>query len=174
MHINLDSKNLKIAFAICLALTVAIPSIEPTLRLLFFAPFLIIAIYQTPLKIALWLALACGLILDLLSSSPRLGIYSMSFCLAMLLVYPQRKNFFADSLSTLPIMTFVFSAVATFILACLLYIIDMHNVFSWQWFFTDVLVMPAADALFAFALFILPALAMGKRIRRGKDYFLVD
>lgn len=171
MQINLDKKNLKLTFALCLILTVAIPSVFPTFRLMFFVPFLVIAMYQNSRITSLWLAFACGMILDLLSSSARLGIYALSFCLTMFMIYPQRKNFFADSLSTLPIMTFAFSATSTTLLACILYIIDMHNIFSWPWFFSDIIIMPAADAAYAFALFILPAMLTGKRIRRGKDYF---
>jgi len=128
--------------------------------------------YQKRLQTCLWYAFAGGLILDLLSSSPRLGMYAFAFCTASLVLYPQRRNFFADSLSTLPIMTFAFSSLSTLVLATLFYVIEMQNMFSGKWIFTDLIAMPVADGAYAFVVFVLPALLFGKRIRRGKEYFL--
>ncbi|MEI8365261.1 MAG: rod shape-determining protein MreD [Parachlamydiaceae bacterium] len=171
MEVNLNSKALKWAFVFCLLLTLTIPALYPSLRLLFFSPFLVIAIYQKPLSTCLWYAFICGLILDLLSSSPRLGIHALNFCLTLAILYPQQRNFFADNLSTLPLMTFFFSTLSTAILATLMYTIEMHNIFSVRWAYTDLMLMSAADAAYAFIAFILPPLFFGKQRRSGKDYF---
>lgn len=173
MEINLDKKKLRIAFFLSLLLTLGMPSIFPMIRLFFFAPVLIIAMYRYSLISTLWLGLFCGLILDLLSSSSRLGIYSMSFYIALVLLYPQKKNFFADSLSTLSIMTFAFSSISTIAAALILYIVDIDNIFSWRFILCDVFLMPLADAFYSFCVFTLPAWLFGKRIRSGQDYFLL-
>jgi len=172
VQITLDSKRLDLTFASCLLLTLIQPVWFPHLRLLFFVPFLVVAFYQKPLKTCLWLAVICGLFSDLLSAYSRLGVHSLSFCLTTFLIYSQRRNFFADNLSTLPIMTFLFSSLSTLILGIAWYSIEMQSVFSWSWAFSDLLILPAADALYAFICFILPGILFGKRQRRGKDYFL--
>lgn len=168
----LDSKSLAWTFGVCLSLTIVMPAICPSIRLLFFSPFLITALYQKPIPTALCLALLCGFILDLLSSSPRLGIHALDFCVTLAILYKQQRNFFADSLSTLPFMTFLFSMISTAIFGLLVYTIEMQNIISLRWIFTDLLLMPVADAGYAFVVFILPALFFGKRRLSGKDYFL--
>lgn len=172
MQINLAKKNLFANFLFCLLLTLAIPSIYPSLRLMFLVPFLVIACYQKTLSRTLWIALGCGLILDLLASYTRLGFYAINYCITLGLIYPQRKNFFADSMSTLPIMTFLFSSISAFIVAIMLYVLEMKNIFSPSWIFADMIALPAADAVFSFLVFILPSYILGKPQRRGSDYFL--
>lgn len=171
MNIALDGKRLDIAFAICLFFMVSMPSIMPHIRLSFFAPFLIIACYQKSLPTCLWLALFCGLTLDLLSSYIRLGLHAFDYCLTLLILYPQRRNFFSDSVTTLPIMTFLFGMISTLLMALLLYSVEALNVFSWPWIFTDLIFMPLLDGLYSFCCFILPVLLLGRPRRRPKDYF---
>lgn len=172
MQLTLNNKRLDLTFIFCLALTLTAPSLFPYIRLSFFAPFLIIACYKNPLPSCLWIALICGLVIDLLSSHTRLGIHALTFCITLIILYPQKRNFFSDSLTTLPIMTFLFAAISSIITAMMLYSLEMHHVVSWHWVLTDLILMPAADAVYAFCCFILPALLFGKPIRRGKDYFL--
>ncbi len=171
MQRNLDYKRLDFTFVICLLFALGLPALFPLTRLTFFAPFLIIACYKASLKKCLWLALFCGIVVDLLSSYTRFGLYSVDYCLTVALLYPQRRNFFADSLSTLPMMNFFFASLSTLIMAILIYSIENKNVLSWGWIFTDLIIMPIFDAIYAFAIFILPTLFFGKRQRRGKDYF---
>jgi rod shape-determining protein MreD len=172
MQITLDLKRLDLTWLFCLILTLTASSLSPYFRLSFFAPFLVIACYKKPLIACLWFSLLCGLILDLLSSHTRIGIHALTFCITISLLYPQKRNFFADSLSTLPIMTFLFASLSSFIMALLLYSLEMNSMLSWNWILTDLIIMPAADGLYAFCCFILPALLFGKPRRRSKDYFL--
>lgn len=174
VQINLARKNSVIIFAICCLLTLAIPAVAPKYRLMFFAPFLVIVCYQQPLRKAIWAGIGCGFIFDLLSPHTRLGLHALDFCVATALIYPQKRHFFADSLSTLPIMTFLFSVISTALLAVMLYVIEMQNVFSLAWVATDLLFLPIADAAFAFLAFILPSFLFGQRPRRGSDYFMPD
>lgn len=171
MRLSLDKKQLIPAFLLCLALFLTVPVIDPQLSLTFFAPFLIIAIYKKPLASCLWIAFICGVILDSLSSFSHFGIYTLDYCLTLFLLYPQKRNFFADNVSTLPIMTFFFSVISTLILAFLIYVVEIKNITSLPWVLTDLILMPTFDSLYAFLCFTLPSLFFGQTRRRGKDYF---
>lgn len=172
MQIALNYKRLDFSFFFCLLLTLIIPSIFTSARLTFFAPFLIISMYKEKLSTTLWFGLGCGLFLDLLSSYPRLGVHSLNFCIVLLVLYPQKRFFFADSLTTLPIMTFFFASLSSLIMVFQAYSFDIKGMLSMQWVFTDLIFMPIADATYAFCCFILPGIIFGKPQRRGKDYFL--
>lgn len=174
MQLNLSLKRLDAAFIVCLLIALTVPLLFPALRLTFFAPFLIICCYRKTLTKCLWLALLCGVIIDLLSSYTRFGLFSLDYCVSLLILYPQRRNFFADSVSTLPIMTFFFAIISTLIMALLLYSIESINIFSWGWAFTDLLIMPFIDGIYAFLVFTFPALLFGKPARRGRDYFFTS
>ncbi len=171
MQISLDSKRLDIAFGVSLILMLTLPSLVPQLRLSFFAPVLIMACYQKSLRSCICLAFLCGILLDLLSAHPHFGLYALNYSLTILMLYPQRRNFFADNLSTLPIMTYFFAILSTLVMAVLLYSLEMKNIMSAKFLLTDLVLMPAADACYAFLCFILPGLITGKPRRRGKDYF---
>ena len=171
MQLSLDHRRLDLIFIFSMVSLIATPALLPQWHLLFFAPFLVIASYQKSFSTCLWFAFFCGLFLDLLSSNIYLGLHACCFGLTIAILYPQRRHFFADSISTLPILTFYFSLLSTLISAILFYCIESKNVFSWPWMWTDVIVMPMIDAFYAFCCFILPALVIGTKPRKAKDYF---
>jgi len=88
-----------------------------------------------------------------------------------MILFNQRRNFFGDSLSTIPILTYLFSAVCTLLQGILINLFDKQSIFSLPWFGYDLLVMPAFDALFGWCLINLPTLIFRKKPKRGKDYF---
>ena len=139
-------------------------------QLLFFAPFLAILYYKKNYLSALWFSLFCGVIVDLIAPPARFGIYALNFCLTTGMIYHQRRNLFADSLSTLPIMTLLFSVISTLVQVVLLYIFAEPPHITLKWIFTDLMMLPLADALFAFVWFILPDLVFGRRMNRGRGY----
>lgn len=169
---SLQNRSLMLAFLTTLCFAVFLPTLIPSARLTFFVPFLIITYYQRPFLSALWIAVLCGTIMDLLSSTPRLGIYALNYTLTTFLIYNQRRHFFADSLSTLPIMVFLFCFLSTGMQVLEMYIFDQQMSLSWGWALTDLLIMPSLDALFGFVWFVLPHLFFGKPVRRGKEYFI--
>ena len=136
--------------------------LEPSFRLTFFAPFLIIIFYQTSFLSSLYFALLAGLIIDIFSSPLRFGVYALNYTITTAFLYGQTKNYFADSLMTLPIMTFLFAVVSTILQICLLIVFSKVPNISIAWFFSDLLVMPAVDAVFAFCWFILGSMFFGK------------
>lgn len=164
---NLYKKRIVLAFLASLLLT-----LFTTVPLMFFAPFLVILYYKKPLVTCLWWSLLCGLIVDLLSIQDRLGIHAMNYCIITWFLYRQRRNFFADSASTLPIMTFFFSVFSTLVEVILIDIFGTRMHLTWEWAMTDLLILPLFDAGFAFCYFILPFILLGKRPRKGQDYFL--
>lgn len=168
---SLRNKSLTLSFILCLLFTLFLPSFFPSTRLYSLVPFLVIAFYQKSLVQCLWLGLGCGLFLDALSSNTHLGIHALAYCFTVFCLHPLRKIFFADSLSTLPIMTFLFSFLTTFSIALLLYSIEMQNVFSWTWLSTDLFLMPLTDSLYAYIFFVIPSMIFSKPQRRSKDYF---
>lgn len=168
---NLHKKNLWIVFIICFSLSIWIPAVLPQLRLVFFAPYLIILLYKRPLINCLWGALTCGLILDLLSAYQHLGLFALNYTLTIAVLYRQRRHFFSDSPSTLPIMVYLFSVISTAVQIPLLFVFEQKLKMNSSWIASDLLLMPFLDATYAFVLFILPYWAFGKRRLKGKDYF---
>lgn len=154
---NNARRNLITPFLIALISLLLLPSIFPSLRLIHFAPFLIIVYYQNPMTKSLWLALACGLIMDLLSGQ-RFGLYILNYCLTTFILHRFRRTFYVDHLTTLPIMTWCFGCLSTLIQAILLLIFDHSILISITWVASDLFMMPLADALYAFLLFDLPRL----------------
>lgn len=144
-----------------------VPVFFPSLRLTFFAPFLVISYYQKPRTTALWLSFFCGLFLDLLSPYPRLGILALNYCLTTFILYSQKFNFFEDKLSTLPFMTFLFAFISTLIQAVLYSIFVSSIDISFSWIVADLGLFPLYDAIFAFACFNLPGLFLKRRPHRA-------
>lgn len=169
---NIVYKNLFWSFLVTLLLNLTIPIIWPAWRLFFFAPFLIILYYQKSLPICLWGSILCGLILDLLSSRSHFGLYALNYTLTTFVLYPQRRHFFGDRLSTLPLMTFLFSLISTSFQSLLMSIFGTPVLLSWHWVLTDLWLMPLGDAAYAFICFILPWRLFGTPIRKGSEYFI--
>jgi len=169
---NLENKNLTIIFLATILAALSLPVVLPGWRLMVFAPFLVVIFYKKSFLVCLWWSLACGLFVDLLTSNDQFGLHAVNYCLTSAILFTQRRNFFADSLTTLPLMTFFFACLSTIVQCLLIYTFERDNIFSWEFFLTDMVYMPACDALYAFIFYILPFLFFGKQPRRGKDYFL--
>ena len=75
-------------------------------------------------------------------------------------------------MTTLPIMTFLFSSISTLIQALVLAGFGQRLLVNKEWVLTDLLLLPAQDALFAFIVFIFPYYFFGKPMLRGRDYFM--
>jgi rod shape-determining protein MreD len=134
---------------------ITIPSLFPIFKLTFFAPFFIIAYYKKPLISCLWMAFFCGLIMDIFSPPQRLGTYALNYCMTTLILYSQKQNFFEDSYTTLPVMTFLFALLSTILQTAMLEILGLGLPLSFSWALTDLLVMPSFDSLYAFFFFAI-------------------
>lgn len=85
-----------------------------------------------------------------------MGLHSINYILVASALYNQKKNFFADSLSTLPLMVFCFSVLSSLLQVPLLYIFEHKISISKSWITTDLILMPALDAVYGFCVFIVP------------------
>lgn len=146
----------KIAFWLALCGTVVGPIFFPRVHLFYFAPYLVICLYRHSRIALLWRACLCGVIIDLLSSGSLFGLTSINYCCVAFLLYGQTRHFFEDKLSTLPLMTFLFSLLSTGFLAGGALFLQRGYPLSWIWVATDLIGMPIADALYALLVFSLP------------------
>lgn len=128
----------------------------PDIRLFAFSPFLALLYNKTSLVRALWIATLCGLIIDLFCSEFHLGVYALNFCLTTLILYKQKKHFFEDKPLALSLFTALISIVSTVILLLLIFVFDHGLPFSKRLIVTDLVIMPIADALYAFLWFFCP------------------
>ncbi len=164
---NLRLLPIKLTFGLTLFLFLLFACFKPPYLPPFnyFTPFLICMIYRSDKNRALWLAAACGFILDLFSSYTHFGFYSVSNVVALWLFYGMRRHFFADHLTTLPILTALYSLLLTTIELLLLFLLDQGISLTWQWMVFDGIVLSVADALYALLGFVLP-LWLLMRLRR--------
>lgn len=159
---NVEHKNIYSALFITLIAVLMGPTLFPSLRILFFAPFLVIIVYQISFLKCLWVSFFCGLLIDILSSNSHLGLYAGNYVLTTALIYHQRRNFFSDSISTLPLMTLFFSVVSTLLETFALYIFEKPLVSSWKWIGIDFILLPVVDALYSLMIFVMPTLFLKK------------
>lgn len=167
----LDKKSLPLAFALALFFTLVIPILVPGLTFYFFAPVVVIAMYQKSRLGACWVAFGCGVILDILYAQDRFGPFIASFMVATIVIYSQKRHFFADTLITLPVMTYLFSLAVTAFQLLLIAGMERSVNISFKWIVTDLIFMPMLDGIFAFLIFIAPAFLFGIKPRRGEEYF---
>ena len=135
----------------------------PWLRVSAFTPVIIIAFYSRSFLNCLWMALACGLVLDLLGAQQHLGIYAMTYYLSTLILYNQRRYFFEDQITTLPVMTALFSAISTVVVVLALYLLETGIPISWKWIVFDLIIMSLVDAAYAFLCFQVPQILWNQR-----------
>jgi len=128
----------------------------PYLRLSFFAPFLALSFHASTLSKSLWISLCCGCILDLISSEFKFGLYTLTYVLATLILYSQKRHFFEEKPLALSIFTAMISAVLTVLQFILIHLFDRGISFSTLTMLTDVIFMPALDGLYAFLWFTCP------------------
>jgi len=143
-------------FALALFATLFGSVLFPKVHLSTFAPFLAIVYHAAPISRALWIALGCGTILDLLSSELRFGVYALNFVLITLLLYPQKKHFFEDKPIGLSLFTALIAASSTLLQLVLAHLFDRGVPFSSSVIGIDVLLMSVVDGLYAFLWFTCP------------------
>ena len=151
-------RKIPLYFSFCLAVFATFfgSVFFPSLRLSFFAPFLALSYHASTLSKSLWISLACGLILDLISSEFKFGLYTLTYVLATLILYAQKKHFFEDKPLALSIFTSFIAAVLTILQFVLIHLFDRGISFSTLTLLTDVIFMSALDGLYAFLWFTCP------------------
>lgn len=168
-HRQKNDPKLLWAMLLCALYALVLPALYPPLRLTFFAPLLILMLYQKSLSICLWAAFGIGFFLDLLSTDTRLGLYSLNYCLTTFILFNGKQLFFEEMQSAVPVMTTLFGLFSTGIQVVLLFAFNKSLELSWDWIGTDLVAMPLLDGLYAFIGIMLPLLILEKR-KRQKSY----
>lgn len=153
-------RQVPLYFPFSLALFFALfgSALMPQVHLFAFAPFLALLYNRSSLMASLWIASICGLIVDLLSSEFRLGIHALNYCLATLLLYKQKRHFFEDKPLAVSLFTLLISAISTVLQLVLISIFDRSLPLSAKLLITDLILLPAIDAVYAFLWFSCPML----------------
>lgn len=76
-----------------------------------YLPCLAVACYCYPFEGALWKSAFLGLMLDLLAIETHFGFYACNYVVCTFFCYRYKHWFFEDHLSTLPLLTALFSLV---------------------------------------------------------------
>lgn len=159
-------------FLYALAPLIIFPVIFPDWHLTFFAPFIVLMFYKKSYVACLWISLFCGVIMDLLSAHTPIGIHAINYCMVSWILYGQKRNFFEDSLSTLPILTALFAACSIILQTALMSFMDNPILISWQWFKEDLIKISLWDAFYAFVWFTVPSLFLPRTAKRRESIFL--
>lgn len=125
------------------------------IRLLAFTPFFAILYHRVNFSKALWISFFCGLLLDMLSSQFRFGLFALSHVFVSFLLYKQKKHFFEEKAIALSLYSILISfCLSSFLLlfSCLSHEITC----SWPLLFSDLILMPFLDGLYAFFWFTCP------------------
>jgi hypothetical protein len=155
--INLRKKSILAAFLIGFLLLLIPPALGVVLRLHYFMPAMIIAVYQKPLSTSIWIGIFCGVVSGLFAKVDWMGIYALANVAAIACITYYRRYFFSDSFSTLPLLTTLGSCIATFVIAISIVLLDKAIVLSMKLLIYDAILMAFADGLYALMIFTLPA-----------------
>lgn len=128
----------------------------PSIRLATFSPFLAISYTRISFVKTLWIALGCGLIIDLLSTRQHFGLYALNFVITSAVVYPQRRHFFEDKATALSFFTAIIAAFSTTLQLLLAHLFDRGMVVPWTTFLSDIIGMSILDGIYAFLWFTCP------------------
>lgn len=155
--------NLFILFISCLMAMALIPIYFPSLHLFFFLPFLVVLLYRSSLVFCLAAAMGCGLIMDLLSSDIRLGIYCAAYAAAIAVFWWICRLFFFESLRTAPLLAIALSALTTLFLMGIGWAMGEMWFPERAWWFKDVLLFSVLDGIYTATWIALFNGRIGKR-----------
>ena len=144
-------KQVPLLFTFALALIYALfgTALLPGLHLAVFAPFLAITLMRKNFVPSLWIAALTGLLLDLMSTHARFGLYALNFCLTVLLLHQQKKHFFDDRPFALALFTALISSVSTLLQYVLLSLFDKKLTVTFGSAMSDLVGMPLLDGVYA-------------------------
>lgn len=128
----------------------------PSFRFLAFAPFFAIAFQRLTLYQSLWTAVFIGLLIDLISPSLRFGFFSLNYFLTSWIAYRQKSLFFEDKTISFFFYTAFISCIASTLQLTLLLSSSSRFPIHLSFLFSDLLIMPLIDGVYAFFWFTCP------------------
>ena len=127
----------------------------PEIRIWAFAPFLAILHHRVNFSKALWISFFCGLIIDCLSSQLRFGLFALNHVFVSLLLYREKRHFFEEKALALSLYATVISAFLS-----LFFMLFSYWSGGIEWsialVFSDLVLMPFLDGVYAFLWFTCP------------------
>ena len=127
----------------------------PHFTLLAYAPWIALIVLSRPRPKSLYLACIAGVVLDLVTDDP-IGVHALNYTLIAWFLFRYRRYFNYDQPLHLSLFTLFVSLSSTLLQLFLLFLFDRRVPFAGQWAFGDLLLMPVADALYAFLWFAWP------------------
>jgi len=124
--------------------------------LLAFTPFLAFVFLRYPFIPSLWCAALCGLLLDCMGAELRFGWQTLIYSLMATIAYSQKKHFFDDKPLALSLYTAVISCLISALQLLFISFSRKHFPFEMKLLFTDLVLMPLLDGIYAFFWFTLP------------------
>jgi rod shape-determining protein MreD len=167
-------KRVPLLFPFFLALIASFGSTVffPHTRLHTFAPFLALLYSRCSRLSSLWIGSLCGLCLDALGSEALFGLHSLSFAVATLLLYRQKKHFYSDKPLALSLFTFQISLIITSVLFLFTCMSSSSPRLHLKWLLSDFLVMSFFDSIYALLWFSIPMLLYARLSRFNLRSFL--
>lgn len=144
------------AFCLCFLYALVIPPFLPQWEVLFFAPFLITALFKMQTLSFLFLALGTGLFNDLLSSETPFGFYALISCVSLWIVRFWKNLFLKDEMLTLLLFTLLFVLVHTLLEALLAPLFRLPPFLSWSWALFHLFLFPLLNVIYAAFFVLLP------------------
>ena len=134
-----------------------------------FAPFLVISYYRYSFFGSLWVSAGCGLIVDVLASTP-FGMNAMNYCGVTCFLFRYRI-YFVNTPIGMAALTFVFSILSSVATTVLSSFIAISFPFSLMGILTDFFLMSLLDGVYSLVCFSFP-LFLYRLIRRQWFRFL--
>jgi rod shape-determining protein MreD len=143
-----------LAFFLAFFALLLFSAIFPALHLCFYAPFLLLLMPKISWIRFLWIACFCGLMIDLFSSS-FFGIHALNLSLTAW-IFLFCKQFLHEKPMNLFIFTYLFSSLSSLLFVMILPLFGHSLPLSGFWFFSDLMLFPLLDGLYAILWFFIP------------------
>ena len=130
--------------------------------LIAFAPIMTKTYFSKGLQSSLYMALLCGILVDLFSTQTHFGISALNYTLTTLLIYRLKWRLSPHKLYSIAIYTFLFSLTST-----TLSLLMSGLPFTIQ---RDFLIFPFIDGIYAFIWFSCPLLVYDHLKNRWIQY----
>ncbi len=136
----------------------------PKIAILAMSPFLSLVILKEPFERALYLSVAAGIVMDLLSDDP-MGIHALNYSIICFVLFRIKNHFLHDQPLHLSLFTALISIASTLLQLLLLFLFDRRVPLVGRWIFSQLIAVSMVDALYAFVWFSAP-LALVNKIRQ--------
>lgn len=137
---------LGLVFLLCLVVHALQGVMGWKIALLAFAPFLAVCLVRG--KAVVWLAMAAGLFVDLLSNDP-MGLHAINYAATCILLGGWRRGWCFEQPLHLGLYTAMISWTSTILQGILLFLFDRRVLICGKWALIDIFCMPMIDGLYA-------------------------